>query len=518
MSETRKDRRAPLSLKVRFKSATVDEFIEQYSGDISRGGIFIKTKSPMAIGTLLKFEFQLKDESRIIHGVGRVVWTRDKGVEGDADRSPGMGIKFIKMDPESQATVDSIVAGRGDSSGEFESKPAETPKVGSLAPKDGAGRESSPGARAQLKDAGNSLASALKDADPELARQAALTARDDEPTGKQPLDLEAHAATKTADTTPKKVVLEKDARASASAQKIDSKRPAPAAASAASADKPLPWGPIFLVLCVIAVAAFFLLRGSPEAPQGGSAANAPQASAPEPTPPAPVPTPAPDAEVAVAVPDAAAPAVATPAPPPENPVALSFVSNVPGATFAVDGVTAGPGMVIAGAGSEVTVTAKAVGYADATQTVKVGAKPKQIVRVNLLRLPHVVIAETTPPGATVFAGMASAVAPNEVVLKAVPPAVVISAVLPGHKRANVSVPVMSFALEDGRMVYRTTFELTPLPKPAPAMPATTTPKKPLPGTESGMPPPVNLNEAAPPASPPPAAPTPAPEAPPTPTP
>src|SRR3990172_1181181 len=99
--DTRRDRRAPVSLKVRFKSATLDEFIEQYSVDISRGGIYIKSKTPMSVGTLLKFEFQLKDESRLIHGVGRVVWKRDEAA--DKDNPPGMGIKFIKMDPESRS-------------------------------------------------------------------------------------------------------------------------------------------------------------------------------------------------------------------------------------------------------------------------------------------------------------------------------------------------------------------------------------------------------------------------------
>lgn len=66
MTDTRKDKRAPVSLKVRFKSATVDEFVEHYSRDISHGGLFIKSKQPMAIGTLLKFELQLKDESKQI--------------------------------------------------------------------------------------------------------------------------------------------------------------------------------------------------------------------------------------------------------------------------------------------------------------------------------------------------------------------------------------------------------------------------------------------------------------------
>jgi len=111
VEDVRKNKRAPVSLKVRFKSATVDEFIEQYSADISKGGIFIKSKQPMPPGTLLKFEFQLKDNSPLIQGVGRVVWKRDPESEG-WDLPPGMGIKFIKMDERSRAVVERIVSGK----------------------------------------------------------------------------------------------------------------------------------------------------------------------------------------------------------------------------------------------------------------------------------------------------------------------------------------------------------------------------------------------------------------------
>ena len=124
MADTRKDKRAPISLKVRFKSATLDEFMEHYSHDISRGGIFIKSKNPMSVGTLLKFEFQLKDESRVIHGVGRVVWQR----EATDDHPPGMGIKFIKMDPESRSLVDETVQRRGNAPGRFEEGADPKPK------------------------------------------------------------------------------------------------------------------------------------------------------------------------------------------------------------------------------------------------------------------------------------------------------------------------------------------------------------------------------------------------------
>ncbi len=119
MADTRKDQRAPVSLKVRFKSATVDEFIEQYCRDVSRGGIFIKSSQPMPMGTLLKFQLQLKDESSLIKGVGRVVWIRaedDASAEGPA----GMGIKFIKMDSDSRSVVDRIVAAHAGGSGAYD--------------------------------------------------------------------------------------------------------------------------------------------------------------------------------------------------------------------------------------------------------------------------------------------------------------------------------------------------------------------------------------------------------------
>ncbi len=113
MADARKDKRTLLSLKIRFKSSTLEDFIERYSGDISRGGVFIKAKKPLAVGTLLKFEFMLDDQSTLIHGVGRVVWRREPAESSEVN-PPGMGIKFIKMDPKSRSVVERIADQRGD--------------------------------------------------------------------------------------------------------------------------------------------------------------------------------------------------------------------------------------------------------------------------------------------------------------------------------------------------------------------------------------------------------------------
>src|SRR5579859_7658010 len=120
--DTRKDRRVKIvSLNVRYKSATVDEFIENHGVDVSRGGIYIKTASPFPPGTLLKFEIRLASDQAVIAGVGRVVWKRDP-TQAKGERPAGMGVKFIKIDDPSKAVIDRLVNTRTDAGKAFESE------------------------------------------------------------------------------------------------------------------------------------------------------------------------------------------------------------------------------------------------------------------------------------------------------------------------------------------------------------------------------------------------------------
>jgi uncharacterized protein (TIGR02266 family) len=118
--DTRKDPRAKvLSMTVRYKSATVDEFIEHHSHDVSRGGIFIKTPSPFPPGTLLKFEIRIQDEQSVLAGVGRVVWKREPA-EAGGETPAGMGVKFIKIDDKSKGLISRLVDAQGGGQSAFD--------------------------------------------------------------------------------------------------------------------------------------------------------------------------------------------------------------------------------------------------------------------------------------------------------------------------------------------------------------------------------------------------------------
>ncbi len=106
---TRQGKRTPVTLKIKFKSETLEQFIERYAVDVSQGGIFIRTKEPLAVGTQMRFEFQLRDASPLIAGEGTVVWTR----ENDPSRpaiAPGMGVRFDRLAEGSQGVLERILS------------------------------------------------------------------------------------------------------------------------------------------------------------------------------------------------------------------------------------------------------------------------------------------------------------------------------------------------------------------------------------------------------------------------
>lgn len=108
-AEKRKHKRTSLSILVQYRFNTFEDFLAEYSVNLSVGGIFIRTDHPKEEGSIIYLQFSLADGSRLIEGMGRVVRVNPPGVK---DRIAGMGIEFLNFDDESMALVEEIIASR----------------------------------------------------------------------------------------------------------------------------------------------------------------------------------------------------------------------------------------------------------------------------------------------------------------------------------------------------------------------------------------------------------------------
>lgn len=79
-----------------------DQFIQEYVTNISASGAFIKSKTPLPVGTEVNLRFTvIMDDIETIEGIGEVV-----RVETDP---PGMGVVFKELSGYSQALIEKLL-------------------------------------------------------------------------------------------------------------------------------------------------------------------------------------------------------------------------------------------------------------------------------------------------------------------------------------------------------------------------------------------------------------------------
>lgn len=92
--ERRGGLRAPVSFKVSYVS--IDDLVESYTEDISRGGMFVRTDDPLPMGDVVVVDVSLPDGGPSYHAFARVAH-----VIGDEALSegkvPGMGLEFLDL-------------------------------------------------------------------------------------------------------------------------------------------------------------------------------------------------------------------------------------------------------------------------------------------------------------------------------------------------------------------------------------------------------------------------------------
>src|SRR5581483_12043194 len=99
----------PVDLQMRFACETLTDFLDQHAGDVSRGGIFVRTRELLAVGCPVNLNLQLGNGVTLLAGTATVFWTRANDPAG-AESEPGMGLRFGRMTKHSQDVLSFILA------------------------------------------------------------------------------------------------------------------------------------------------------------------------------------------------------------------------------------------------------------------------------------------------------------------------------------------------------------------------------------------------------------------------
>jgi uncharacterized protein (TIGR02266 family) len=100
------DRRQPrLPIKLEVEYRTAGAFLVSYSVNLSKGGIFVETATPLPVGSQVDLAFEVPGAGSL-EVTGVVAWVRQGTFDGLPD---GMGIQFETLDERYGVLIDGLV-------------------------------------------------------------------------------------------------------------------------------------------------------------------------------------------------------------------------------------------------------------------------------------------------------------------------------------------------------------------------------------------------------------------------
>jgi type IV pilus assembly protein PilZ len=101
--EQRATRRLPIRVEVEYQ--TMEDFLLDYTANVSLGGVFIVTDSPLEVGTRFRLRLQIPHRKRPLDTLGEVRWVQDP----DDGMNAGMGVQFDGMSGADRRAVERMI-------------------------------------------------------------------------------------------------------------------------------------------------------------------------------------------------------------------------------------------------------------------------------------------------------------------------------------------------------------------------------------------------------------------------
>lgn len=99
-AERRLHPRAAVDLLVQYRADTFEEFAVAYATNLSESGMFLASPRALPVGAMVYLQLVLRDGTRLIEGLGRVVHTGAGG---------GMGLRLDALEERARGDLRAVV-------------------------------------------------------------------------------------------------------------------------------------------------------------------------------------------------------------------------------------------------------------------------------------------------------------------------------------------------------------------------------------------------------------------------
>jgi type IV pilus assembly protein PilZ len=104
-SDKRNTERLPIRMLVEYESS--EDFLIDYTANMSIGGMFIQTSNPLEVGTRFRLRFRIPGRDEPVDTVGEVCWVLTQEEAGCMQ--PGMGVRFEELAGIDRDAVESML-------------------------------------------------------------------------------------------------------------------------------------------------------------------------------------------------------------------------------------------------------------------------------------------------------------------------------------------------------------------------------------------------------------------------
>ncbi len=99
-----------IDAKVEVAFKTFDQFYREYTKNLSKGGLFIKTRNPLKPQTVIEINLKLPDREEPLNLAGEVVHVIEPEFAESYGWEPGIGVQFIDFEEGAHQELEEYVA------------------------------------------------------------------------------------------------------------------------------------------------------------------------------------------------------------------------------------------------------------------------------------------------------------------------------------------------------------------------------------------------------------------------